>query len=63
MASYIISHNLWLSDRSHNTSSAGSSFVIGYKNTISCRSSIMYPIRIQENTKNCILLMNLIVAV
>ena len=30
-----------LSDRLHNTSSAGSSIVIGYKNIISSGSSIM----------------------
>ena len=35
MAPYIISHILWQSDRLHNTSSAGSSIVIGYKSTIS----------------------------
>ena len=34
--------------------------VIGYKNTISGGSSIMQPIRIPENTRNVILLMNLI---
>ena len=36
------------------------SIVIGYKNTISGGSSIMQPIRIPENTRNVILLMNLI---
>ena len=34
--------------------------LIGYKNTISGGSSIMQPIRIPENTRNVILLMNLI---
>ena len=34
--------------------------MIGYKNTISGGSSIMQPIRIPENTRNVILLMNLI---
>ena len=57
---YIISHSLRYSDRLHNTSSAGSSIVIGYKNTISGGSSIMQPIRIPENTRNVILMMNLI---
>ena len=55
---YIISHILRLSDRSHNTSSAGSSIVIGYKDTISGGSSIMQLIRIPENTRNVILVMN-----
>ena len=43
MAPYIISHILYgsLADRLHNTSSAGSSIVISYKNTISGGSSIM----------------------
>ena len=35
--------------------------MIGYKNTISGGSSIMQPIRIPENTRNVILVMNLIV--
>ena len=48
------------SDRLHNTSSTGSSIVIGYKNTISGGSSIMQPIRIPENTRNVIFVMNLI---
>ena len=34
--------------------------MIGYKNTISGGSSIMQPIRIPENTRNVVLLMNLI---
>ena len=34
--------------------------MIGYKNTISGGSSIMQPIRIPENTRNVILVMNLI---
>ena len=34
--------------------------MIGYKNTISGESSIMQPIRIPENTRNVILVMNLI---
>ena len=34
--------------------------MIGYKNTISAGSSIMQPIRISENTRNVILVMNLI---
>ena len=53
--------SLELSDRLHNTFSAGSSIVIGYKNTISGGSSIMQPIRIPVNTRNVILVMNLIV--
>ena len=40
--------------------SGSSSIVIGYKNTISGGSSIMQPIRIPENTRNVILVMNLI---
>ena len=36
--------------------------MIGYKNTISGGSSIMQPIRIPENTRNVILLMNLIIS-
>ena len=44
-----------------NTISASSIIImISYKNTISGGSSIMYPIRITENTRNGILLMNLI---
>ena len=35
--------------------------MIGYKNTISGESSIMQTIRIPENTRNVILVMNLIV--
>ena len=34
--------------------------MIGYKNTISGGSSIMQPIRLPENTRNIILVMNLI---
>ena len=34
--------------------------MIGYKNTISGGSSILQPIRIPENTRNVILVMNLI---
>ena len=37
--------------RLHNTLPAGSSTVIGYKNTISGESSIMYQ-KIPENTRN-----------
>ena len=36
--------------------------MIGYKNTISGGSSITQPVRIPENTRNVILVMNLIVA-
>ena len=36
--------------------------MIGYKNTISGGSSIMQPIRIPENTRNVIILMNLIIS-
>ena len=48
--------------RLHNTSSAGSSIVIGYKNAIPGGSSIMQPIKIPENTRNGILLMKLIIS-
>ena len=37
--------------------------MIGYKNTISGGSSIIQPIRIPENMRNVILLMNLILTI
>ena len=45
----------------HNTHSAGSSIGICYKYAISGGSSIMEPIRIPENMRNGIFLMNLLV--
>ena len=60
MDPYTTSHILWLSNRLNNTTSGGSSFVIGYKNTTSGESSIMLPIRIPENVRSGTLLMSLI---